>query len=104
MPMKDPPHPGLSARHDCLEPLGLTVTEGAKVLRVSRQALNSLVSGKAGISPEMAIRLDKAFGGTADAWLALQSAYDLTQARKAAAHIHVKRYVARHRPREPRSV
>jgi addiction module HigA family antidote len=103
MPMKDPPHPGLSVRHDCLEPLGLTVTDGAKVLRVSRQALTSLVNGKAGISPEMAIRLDKAFGGTADAWLALQRAYDLTQARKAAKHIDIKRYVARHGPREPRS-
>ena len=68
--MKEPPHPGLAVRHDCLEPLGLTVTDGAKVLGVSRQALNSLVNGKAGISPEMAIRLDKAFGGTADAWLA----------------------------------
>jgi len=64
-------------RHDCLEPLGLTITDGAKVLGVSRQALNSLVNGKSGISPEMAIRLDKAFGGTADAWLALQTAYDL---------------------------
>jgi antitoxin HigA-1 len=101
MPMKDPPHPGLAVRHDCLEPLGLTVTDGAKVLRVSRQALTSLVNGKAGISPEMAIRLDKAFGGTADAWLALQSAYDLTQARKSAREIDVKRYVAR--PRPPRS-
>ena len=70
MPMKEPPHPGLSVRHDCLEPLGLTITDGAKVLGVSRQALNSLVNGKGGISPEMAIRLDKAFGGTADAWLA----------------------------------
>lgn len=62
-----------------------------------------MVNGKAGISPEMAIRLDKAFGGTADAWLALQSADDLAQARKAAAHIDVKRYVVRHRPRAPRS-
>jgi antitoxin HigA-1 len=74
------------------------------VLRVSLPALNSLVNGKAGISPEMAIRLDKAFGGTADAWLALQRAYDLIQARKAARNIDVQRYVARHRPREPRSV
>ena len=73
MPMKEPPHPGLSVRHDCLEPLGLTITDGAKVLGVSRQALNSLVNGKGGISPEMAIRLDKAFRGTADAWLALQT-------------------------------
>jgi addiction module HigA family antidote len=103
MSMKHPPHPGLSVRHDCLEPLALTVTDGARVLRVSRQALNSVVNGKAGISPEMAIRLDKAFGGTADAWLALQSTCDLTQARKAARHIDVKRYVARHRRREPRS-
>ena len=84
MPMKEPPHPGLSVRHDCLEPLGLTITDGAKVLGVSRQALNSLVNGKGGISPEMAIRLDKAFGGSADAWLGLQTAYDLAQAKKTA--------------------
>ena len=101
MPMKEPPHPGLSVRHDCLEPLGLTITDGAKVLGVSRQALNSLVNGKGGISPEMAIRLDKAFGGTADAWLALQTAYDLAQAKKTAKNIIVKRYVTRQRPREP---
>lgn len=62
MPMKEPPHPGLSVRHDCLEPLGLTITDGAKVLGVSRQALNDLVNGKGGISSGMAIRLDKAFG------------------------------------------
>ncbi len=101
MPMKEPPHPGLSVRYDCLEPLGLTITAGAKVLGVSRQALNSLVNGKAGISPEMAIRLDKAFGGTAEAWLALQTAYDLARAKKTAAKILVKRYVAPHRQREP---
>ena len=65
MRMKNPPHPGLSVRHDCLEPLGLSVTEGAKVLGVTRQAMNNLVSGKAGISAEMAIRLEKAFGGGA---------------------------------------
>ena len=104
MPMKEPPHPGLSVRHDCLEPLGLTITDGAKVLGVSRQALNSLVNGKGGISPEMAIRLDKAFGGSADAWLALQTAYDLAQAKKMAKSIFVKRYVARQRQREPQLV
>ena len=104
MPMKEPPHPGLSVRYDCLEPLGLTITAGAKVLGVSRQALNSVVNGKAGISPEMAIRLDKAFGGTADAWLAMQSGYDLAQAKKTAKHIIVKRYVARQRQREPQVV
>jgi addiction module HigA family antidote len=104
MAMKEPPHPGLSVRHDCLEPLGLTITEGANVLGVSRQALNSLVNEKAGISPEMAIRLDKAFGGTADAWLAMQAAYDLVQARKNAGKIMVKRYVARRSPTEPQPV
>ena len=98
--MKEPPHPGLSVRHDCLEPLGLTITNAAKVLGVSRQALNSLVNGQAGLSPEMAIRLDKAFGGTADAWLALQTAYDLAQARRSAKNILVKRYVQRQRQRQ----
>lgn len=95
MPMKDPPHPGLSIRFDCLEPSELSITEGARVLGVTRQALNNVVNGKAGISPEMAIRLDKAFGGTAEAWLALQTAYDLAQARKRESGIRVKRYRAK---------
>ena len=94
MSMKEPPHPGLSVRFDCLEPLGLTITAGAGVLGVTRQALNNLVNGKSGISPEMAIRLDKAFGGTAEAWLALQTACDLAQARKNESKIRVKRYIA----------
>ncbi|PZM79278.1 MAG: addiction module antidote protein, HigA family [Candidatus Melainabacteria bacterium] len=93
MPMKEPPHPGLAVRHDCLEPLGLSVTEGAKALGVTRQALNNIVNGRAGISPEMAIRLDKAFGGTAEGWLSLQTAYDLAQAMKNASSINVKRLV-----------
>lgn len=91
MPMKNPPHPGLSVRHDCLEPLGISVTQGAKILGVSRQALNNLVNGKAAISPEMAIRLDKAFGGGAETWLRLQAAYDLAQAEKSADKIKVRR-------------
>jgi addiction module HigA family antidote len=82
MPMKNPPHPGQSVRADCIEPLGLTVTEAAKALGVSRQALNNLIHGQAAISPEMAIRLDKAFGGGADTWLRLQAAYDLAQAER----------------------
>ena len=92
MSMKAPPHPGLSVRYDCLEPLGLSVSTGAEILGVSRQALNNLVNGKAGISPEMAIRLDKAFGGTAEGWLALQTAYDLVQARKKELYTEIKRY------------
>lgn len=91
MPMKNPLHPGLSVRLDCLEPLGLSVTEGAKVLGVTRQALNNLVNGKSGISPEMAIRLDKAFGGSAQVWLGIQMDYDLAQAMKRAGTIKVKR-------------
>src|SRR2546423_645569 len=77
MSMKNPTHPGLVVRHDCLEPLGLSVTAGAKVLGVTRQTLNNVVNGKSGISPEMAIRLSKAFGSTPETWLRMQLAYDL---------------------------
>jgi len=91
MSMKNPPHPGLHVRHDCLEPLGLSVTEGAKVLGVTRQALNNLVNGKSGVSPEMAIRLSKAFGGSPAVWLKMQMDYDLAQAEKQAAKIRVRR-------------
>lgn len=91
MAMKKPPHPGLAVRHDCLEPLGLTVTEGARVLGVTRQTLNNLLNGKSGISPEMAIRLSKAFGGSAETWLGVQLDYDLAQARRREGEITVKR-------------
>lgn len=91
MPMKTPPHPGLSVRHDCLEPLGLSVTEAAKKLGVSRKQLSDVLNGHSGISPEMAIRLDKAFGGGADTWFRLQAAYDLAQAMRKANEIKVER-------------
>lgn len=91
MPMKNPPHPGLSVRHDCLEPLGLSVTEAARKLGVSRKQLSDVVNGRSGISPEMAIRLDKAFGGGAQTWVRLQAAYDLAQAMRRAGRIKVKR-------------
>lgn len=91
MPMKNPIHPGRIVRHDCLEPLGLSVTAGAKVLGVTRQALNNVVNGKSGISPEMAIRLTKAFGSTEETWLRMQLAYDLAQARKDEGKIKVQR-------------
>lgn len=91
MPMKTPPHPGLSVRHDCLEPLGLSVTEAAKRLGVSRKQLSDVLNGHSGISPEMAIRLDKAFGGGSDTWFRLQAAYDLAQAMKRANDIKVER-------------
>jgi len=91
MAIKNPLHPGLSVKLDCLEPLGLTVTEGAKVLGVSRKALSDVVNGHAGISPEMAVRLDKAFGGGARTWHALQSNYDMTRVLERADRIIVQR-------------
>jgi addiction module HigA family antidote len=91
MPMFSPPHPGMAIRHDCLEPLGLSITDAAKALGITRQALNNVVNGKAAISPEMAIRLDKAFGGGAEVWLRMQTGYDLAQAMKHADEIKVKR-------------
>jgi len=87
--MYSPPHPGSSVRHDCLEPLGLSVTDGARVLGVSRKQLSALVNGRAGISPEMAIRLDKAFGGGAATWYQLQAAYDMAQAMRRAEEIQL---------------
>jgi addiction module HigA family antidote len=79
MPMKNPPHPGGTVLHDCIEPLGLTITEAAQKLGVSRFTLSELVNGKRGISPEMAVRLSKAFGASAESWLAQQAQYDLAQ-------------------------
>jgi addiction module HigA family antidote len=89
--MKNPPHPGLSVREDCLVPLGLSVTDAAKRLGVSRKQLSGIVNGRAGISPEMAIRLDKAFGGGAETWHRMQAAYDFAQALKRAGKIAVRR-------------
>ena len=91
MSMKNPPHPGLSVRYDCLEPLGLSVTTAADRLGVSRKQLSDIVNGRSGISPEMAIRLDKAFGGGADTWRRMQAAYNLAQAKKKAGKIKVER-------------
>ena len=90
--MKAPAHPGQLVLHDCLEPLGLSVTEGAKVLGVSRQALSSLVNGRSAISIDMAIRLEKAFGSTADCWLRMQTAWNIARARERADDIQVERY------------
>lgn len=97
MPMKNPVHPGQIVRYDCLEPLGLTVTAGAKALGATRQALNNIVNGKSGISPEMAIRLTKAFGSTEETWLRMQLACDLAAARKGESKIKVQR---QHAPQE----
>src|SRR4030067_429770 len=90
------PHPGLSVRHDCLEPLGISVTQGAKILGVTRQTLNNLVNEKAGISPEMAIRLSKAFGSSPEIWLGMQTEYALAQVEKHTGTIKVSRITATH--------
>jgi|SRR5580658_4488532 len=97
MPMKNPAHPGRIVRHDCLEPLGLSETAGAKVLGVSRQTLTKVIGGRSGISAEMAIRLAKAFGSTAETWVRMQASYDLAQARKDESKIKVRR---QHVPQE----
>lgn len=91
MPMKNPPHPGHSIKDACLEPLGLSVTEGAKALGVSRVALSRVINGKAGISPEMALRLAKAFGSSPETWLRMQLAYDLALVTGRSSSINVTR-------------
>ena len=91
MPMRSPPHPGRIVRQECMEPLGLTVTDSAKALGISRNALSELVNERRGVSPEMAIRLDKAFGGGAETWHRMQAAYDMAQAMRNADKIRVER-------------
>ena len=87
MSMKNPPHPGLLVRCDCLEPLGLSMAEAAQKLGVDDKELSDIVNGRAGISFEMAIRLDKAFGGSAITWYRMQAAYNLAQALQKADEI-----------------
>ena len=79
MPMKNPPHPGGFVLRECIEPLGLTITAAAAALGVTRTTLSELVNEKRGISPEMAVRLSKVFGGSAESWLTQQVHYDLTK-------------------------
>lgn len=92
MPMKNPPHPGHSIKDACLDPLGLSVTDAARLLGVARHTLSRVLNAQAGISPEMAIRLEKAGWSSADQWLRMQTAYDLAQARQYQHRIKVKRY------------
>ena len=79
MPMKNPPHPGGVVLRLCIEPLGLTITDAAAALGVTRTTLSELVNGKRGISPEMAVRISKVFGGSAQSWIVQQAQYDLAQ-------------------------
>ena len=92
MAMMNPPHPGRSIRENCIDPLGLSVTEAAEVLGVARHTLSRVLNGHAAISGEMAIRLEKADWSTAKFWLRRQTAYDLAQARKDESRIKVGSY------------
>jgi addiction module HigA family antidote len=91
MPMKNPPHPGDFIRTEIIEPAGLTVTAAADALRVSRPALSSLLNGKASLSGEMALRIEKAFGVRMDTLMRMQSAYEIVLTRKREKEIRVSR-------------
>jgi len=91
MLMHNPPHPGLIIKELCLEPLGVSITDAAKALGVSRKTLSSIVNGKAGISPEMAVRLSIAFDTSAESWMNQQSQYDLWQAEQHRSELQVTR-------------
>ena len=89
MTMKNPPHPGGVVLRQCIEPLGLTITDAADALGVTRNTLSELINEKRGISPEMAVRLSKVFGGTEEGWLMQQAQYDLAQVHRE--HLKLKR-------------
>jgi addiction module HigA family antidote len=94
MQMYNPPHPGEIIKELCLEPLGLTVTRAAEALGVSRKTLSAILNGRAGISPEMAIRLSMAFDTSAESWLNQQLQYDLWRARQNQPSFKVERLIA----------
>jgi addiction module HigA family antidote len=94
MKMHDPPHPGEVLRELCLEPLGLTVTQAARALGVSRKTLSGILNGRAGISPEMAVRLSLAFDTTAESWMNQQVQYDLWHAERTRKKLRVTRFSA----------
>lgn len=92
MRMKNPPHPGELIKEVCIEPLNLTVTEAANGLGVSRKTLSELLNGHSGISPEMAIRLAMAFGGSPESWLKQQMLYDLSVAQNSTKDLKIKKF------------
>lgn len=94
MLMHNPPHPGVIIKELCLEPLGLSVTEAARALDISRKTLSAIINGKAGISPEMAVRLSMAFNTSSESWLNQQSQYDLWQAELKRDELAVERISA----------
>ena len=93
MTLNDPTHPGEHILYDCLEPLGMSITAGAEALGISRWKLTEIVKGRARVTPEIAVRLEKAFGSTARSWYLLQAYHDIAQAERVADEIDVKRCV-----------
>lgn len=94
MPMKNPPHPGDLIKSEIIEPLGLSISKAASLLKVRRATLSDLLHGKAALTPEMALRIEKAFGPDMDHLLRMQLAYDVARMRRRASRIAVKRYIA----------
>jgi len=92
MPMKNPPHPGDLIKTEVIEALGLSVSKAAEILQVRRATLSDLLHGKAALTPEMALRLEKAFGPDMDHLLRMQLAYDVAKTREHALGISIKRY------------
>lgn len=94
MNMHNPPHPGEILRELCIEPLGLSITDAAEALGISRKTLSAILNGRSGISPEMAVRLSMAFGTSSESWLIQQSQYDLWEAEKKRKQLNVKKLSA----------
>ncbi len=104
MGMKNPPHPGGLIRREVIEPLGLSVTDGASILGVTRQALSLLLNERTDLSPEMALRIEKAFGPKMDHLMRMQLAFDVARQRQREGRIKVKRYSGAARLRQPQPV
>jgi addiction module HigA family antidote len=94
MSMKNPPHPGELIRSEVIQALGLSVSKAAEILKVRRATLSDLLRGKASLTPDMALRIEKAFGPHMDHLLRMQLAYDVAKTRERSSHISIKRYVA----------
>ena len=94
MPMKNPPHPGDLIRTEVIEPLGLNIAQAAEVLRIRRATLSDLLRGKTALTPEMALRIEKAFGPDMDHLLQMQLAYDVAHTREHSREISVRRYIS----------
>lgn len=94
MPMKNPPHSGELIRSEVIGALGLSVSKAAEILKVRRATLSDLLRGKAALTPDMALRIEKAFGPHMDHLLRMQLAFDVAKTRERSSHISIKRYVA----------